>query len=69
MIAARQSKHNPNQTRIYRFGGFNNRNAFHGWELGLIFGTLMNENRPAAPAIGKVVELIDRAFFRESLRN
>ena len=43
MVAGRQSKHNPDHTWTYRFDGFSNRNAFHGWELGLIFGTLLNE--------------------------
>jgi carboxylesterase type B len=42
MLVSRQSKHNPGNTYAYRFDGFNRRNAFHGWELGLFFGTLYN---------------------------
>ena len=42
MLVSRQSKHRPDTTYAYRFDGFNQRNAFHGWELGLFFGTLYN---------------------------
>ena len=42
MLVSRQAKHKPNTTFAYRFDGFNQRNAFHGWELGLFFGTLYN---------------------------
>ena len=42
MLVSRQTKHNPDTTYAYRFDGFNQRNAFHGWELGLFFGTLYN---------------------------
>ena len=41
MLVSRQTNR-PNTTYAYRFDGFNQRNAFHGWELGLFFGTLYN---------------------------
>jgi para-nitrobenzyl esterase len=43
MVAARQAMHR-DDTYTYRFDGFNNRNAFHGWELGLKFGTILNKS-------------------------
>ena len=37
-VAARQAKHNGNNTYAYRYDGFKNKNAFHGWEVALTFG-------------------------------
>ena len=51
MLVSRQSQHNPATTFAYRFEGFNQRNAFHGWELGLIFGTLYNAADEQARAL------------------
>ena len=118
MVAARQARRNPVGVFSYRFDGFNNRNAFHGWELGLVFGTMLNEDNPetvrfadvmrdaftefmktgspgwpawssadglngpvmrfdrsastlsgyltAAPEIGRVIQVLDDAFFHSS---
>ena len=51
MLVSRQTNHNPNTTYAYRFDGFNQRNAFHGWELGLLFGTLYNATDEQARAL------------------
>ena len=51
MLVSRQTNHNPNTTYAYRFDGFNQRNAFHGWELGLLFGTLYNAADEQARAL------------------
>ena len=55
MVASRQAKHNP-ATWSYRFDGFNKRNAFHGWELGLVFGTLVNERNSEVKALSDAMK-------------
>ena len=59
MLVSRQAKHKPSTTFAYRFEGFNKRNAFHGWELGLFFGTIYN----AADAKAKTLADSMRRYF------
>jgi len=61
MVAARQARHRPDETFAYRFDGFGNRNAFHGWELGLVFGTLLNEGNADT---NRFAESMRSAFVR-----
>jgi len=66
MVASRQARHSQKRgarTFAYRFDGFGNRNAFHGWELGLIFGTLVNENNPATVEFADTMRSAFAAFI------
>ena len=62
MCAAEQAAHNPDQTWAYRWDGFADNYAFHGWELMFLFNTPPPGLLERAPEVQVIADAFRAAF-------
>jgi len=61
MVAARQHRHNPGRTFVYRYDGDNKSKAFHGWEVRFALGNFL---APPTPRLERLRDAMLGSFAR-----